>query len=57
MGHGAHQKVPEIQGVDSQYAMTSIEQAVPAVEVIGDAEKVQDIFTAVHAGYAQALKY
>jgi 2,4-dienoyl-CoA reductase-like NADH-dependent reductase (Old Yellow Enzyme family)/NADPH-dependent 2,4-dienoyl-CoA reductase/sulfur reductase-like enzyme len=31
--------------------------AVAAVEVIGDAQKVQDIFTAVHAGYALAQKY
>jgi NADPH-dependent 2,4-dienoyl-CoA reductase/sulfur reductase-like enzyme len=35
----------------------AIEQAVTALEVIGDAEKVLDIFTAVHAGYALALKY
>jgi 2,4-dienoyl-CoA reductase-like NADH-dependent reductase (Old Yellow Enzyme family)/thioredoxin reductase len=35
----------------------AIEQAVAAVEVIGDAEKVMDIYTAVHAGYALALKY
>jgi NADPH-dependent 2,4-dienoyl-CoA reductase/sulfur reductase-like enzyme len=35
----------------------AIEQAVDAVEVIGDAEKVMDIYTAVHAGYALALKY
>lgn len=35
----------------------AIEKAVAAVEVIGDAEKVQDIYTAVHAGYALALKY
>jgi len=36
---------------------TAIEQAVETVEVIGDAEKVLDIYTAVHAGYALALKY
>ena len=35
----------------------AIEQAVTAVEVIGDAEKVLDIYTAVHAGYGLALKY
>ncbi len=35
----------------------AIEQAVETVEVIGDAEKVLDIYTAVHAGYALALKY
>jgi NADPH-dependent 2,4-dienoyl-CoA reductase/sulfur reductase-like enzyme len=29
----------------------------PSVEVIGDADKVMDIYTAVHAGYALALKY
>ncbi len=32
-------------------------EAAAAVEVIGDARKVQDIFTAVHAGYALAQKY
>ncbi len=35
----------------------AIEQAVASVEVIGDAEKVMDIYTAVHAGYALAVKY
>ncbi len=35
----------------------AIEQAVGTVEVIGDAEEVLDIYTAVHAGYALALKY
>jgi thioredoxin reductase len=35
----------------------AIQQAVAAVEVIGDAEKVMDIYTAIHAGYALALKY
>ncbi|WP_319406728.1 FAD-dependent oxidoreductase [uncultured Desulfosarcina sp.] len=35
----------------------AIAQAVPSVEVIGDAENVMDIFTAVHAGYALASKY
>jgi 2,4-dienoyl-CoA reductase-like NADH-dependent reductase (Old Yellow Enzyme family)/thioredoxin reductase len=35
----------------------AMEQAATAVEVIGDAEKVLDIYTAVHAGYALALKY
>ena len=34
-----------------------ITQAVPAVEVIGDAENVMDIFSATHAGYALAAKY
>jgi hypothetical protein len=27
------------------------------MEIIGDAKEVQDIFTAVHAGYNLALKY
>jgi NADPH-dependent 2,4-dienoyl-CoA reductase/sulfur reductase-like enzyme len=35
----------------------AIAQAVPSVEVIGDAENVMDIFSAVHAGYALASKY
>jgi NADPH-dependent 2,4-dienoyl-CoA reductase/sulfur reductase-like enzyme len=35
----------------------AIVQVVATVEVIGDAEKVVDIYTAVHAGYALALKY
>ena len=35
----------------------AIEQAVGTVEVIGDAEEVLDIYTAVHAGYALASKY
>jgi 2,4-dienoyl-CoA reductase-like NADH-dependent reductase (Old Yellow Enzyme family)/NADPH-dependent 2,4-dienoyl-CoA reductase/sulfur reductase-like enzyme len=35
----------------------AIEQLAGAVEVIGDAEAVTDIYTAVHAGYALALKY
>jgi hypothetical protein len=26
------------------------------IEIIGDAEKVADIYSAVHAGYAMALK-
>jgi NADPH-dependent 2,4-dienoyl-CoA reductase/sulfur reductase-like enzyme len=34
-----------------------IRQAVTALEVIGDAAEVMDIYTAVHAGYATALKY
>ncbi len=34
-----------------------IRQAVAAVEVIGDAAEVMDIYAAVHAGYATALKY
>ena len=32
-------------------------QAAPAVEIIGDAQKVMDIYSAVHAGYALALRY
>ena len=32
-------------------------RAVPKVEIIGDAEKVMDIYTAVHAGYELARKY
>jgi len=35
----------------------AIGQAVADVEVIGDANKVLDIYTAVHEGYALALKY
>jgi hypothetical protein len=34
-----------------------IEAAVPAIERIGDAANVMDIYTAVHAGYQLALKY
>jgi pyruvate/2-oxoglutarate dehydrogenase complex dihydrolipoamide dehydrogenase (E3) component len=34
-----------------------LRQPVPAVEVIGDAAEVMDIYAAVHAGYATALKY
>ncbi len=34
-----------------------LRQAVSAVEVIGDANEVMDIYSAVHAGYAVALKY
>ena len=35
----------------------SIESAVHNVEIIGDAQEVQDIYAAVHAGYELALKY
>ena len=34
-----------------------IVNAVSMMEIIGDAKEVQDIFTAVHAGYNLALKY
>jgi len=34
-----------------------IVNGVPKVEIIGDAMEVQDIFSAVHAGYNLALKY
>ena len=34
-----------------------IRQAVPRLEIIGDANQVMDIYTAVHAGYETALKY
>ena len=34
-----------------------IVNAVPRVEIIGDAGEVQDIFSAIHAGYDLALKY
>ena len=34
-----------------------IQKGVPTVEVIGDAEKVVDIFTAVHTGYELAARY
>ena len=35
----------------------AIEKTVPAIEVIGDANQVMDIYSAVHAGYALALKH
>ena len=35
----------------------AIEKAVATIEVIGDANQVMDIYTAVHAGYELALKY
>lgn len=35
----------------------AIEQAAASVEVIGDADTVMDIYSAVHAGYALASKY
>ncbi|MDD3991567.1 MAG: FAD-dependent oxidoreductase [Desulfobacterales bacterium] len=35
----------------------AMRQAVPAVETIGDAAEVMDIYAAVHAGYATAQKY
>jgi pyruvate/2-oxoglutarate dehydrogenase complex dihydrolipoamide dehydrogenase (E3) component len=35
----------------------AIRQSVPAVETIGDAAEVMDIYAAVHAGYDTALKY
>jgi len=31
--------------------------AVPKIEIIGDAREVQDIFRAIHAGYELAIKY
>jgi hypothetical protein len=34
----------------------AIEETVKTIEIIGDADKVADIYTAVHAGYALALK-
>lgn len=34
-----------------------IRAAVPSVETIGDAARVMDIYTAVHAGYEMARKY
>jgi len=34
-----------------------IMNAVPKTEIIGDAGEVQDIFSAIHAGYDLALKY
>jgi 2,4-dienoyl-CoA reductase-like NADH-dependent reductase (Old Yellow Enzyme family)/thioredoxin reductase len=36
---------------------TQIEAAVPAIEKIGDAANVMDIYTAVHAGYELAMRY
>jgi 2,4-dienoyl-CoA reductase-like NADH-dependent reductase (Old Yellow Enzyme family)/thioredoxin reductase len=41
-----------VSGPDEQ-----ITNAVPMMEIIGDARDVQDIFSAVHAGYNLALKY
>jgi 2,4-dienoyl-CoA reductase-like NADH-dependent reductase (Old Yellow Enzyme family)/thioredoxin reductase len=35
----------------------AIQQAVPSVAVIGDAENVMDIYSAVHAGYSLALTH
>ncbi len=35
----------------------SIQKSVANIEVIGDAKQVQDIFSAVHAGYELAQKY
>jgi thioredoxin len=34
-----------------------IQIAVPKLEIIGDANEVQDVFTAVHAGYELAQRY
>jgi len=34
-----------------------IKQAAPSIEIIGDAHNVQDIYSAIHAGYETALKY
>jgi 2,4-dienoyl-CoA reductase-like NADH-dependent reductase (Old Yellow Enzyme family)/thioredoxin reductase len=34
-----------------------IRRSVSKIEIIGDAREVQDIFTAVHAGYQLAMKY
>ena len=34
-----------------------IQKAVPKLEIIGDANEVQDIFSAVHAGYELAQRY
>ena len=34
-----------------------IQKAVPKLEIIGDANEVQDIFSAVHTGYALAQRY
>ena len=34
-----------------------IKSAVSKIEIIGDAREVQDVFTAVHAGYCLALNY
>jgi NADPH-dependent 2,4-dienoyl-CoA reductase/sulfur reductase-like enzyme len=35
----------------------AIQQVVPSVAVIGDAENVMDIYSAVHAGYSLALTH
>jgi len=35
----------------------SISEAVAAMEIIGDADQVSDIYSAIHAGYELALKY
>jgi hypothetical protein len=34
-----------------------IRKSVPAIEVIGDAKDVQDIFSATQAGYQLAVKH
>ena len=34
-----------------------VANAVPEMEIIGDAKEVQDVFSAVHAGYSLAMKY
>jgi cation diffusion facilitator CzcD-associated flavoprotein CzcO len=34
-----------------------IRESVPKIEVIGDADKVMDIYSAVHAGYEVASRY
>jgi NADPH-dependent 2,4-dienoyl-CoA reductase/sulfur reductase-like enzyme len=34
-----------------------IKKVVPKVEILGDAHEVQDIFSAVHAGYELASRY
>jgi thioredoxin reductase len=43
--------------VSAQGPGEKIRKAVPKIEVIGDAREVQDIFSAVQAGYQLALRY
>ena len=43
--------------VSAQGPDEEIRKSVPNIEVIGDAREVQDIFSAVQAGYQLALRY
>jgi len=61
---GRVQEVPAFQTVVLCAGMVSlsgpgedVQQNVSRIEVIGDADQVRDIYSAVHAGYALAEKY